>query len=158
MKNSDFIKKLKNLLEENHQEVGDLEFTKGNYDTDGKLIDNAIPTITTDFCEIGCHNDNCYFTVIMHPNSFTETLLSQIKIYDKMHIYGFKNFLEDLYPKRCFSYKEFDEKIKKDDYVQIQFNFESAEPKNSLKKYLSLKEDFIHNNAKVINQITHNFK
>ena len=158
MKNINFLKELKKLLEKDSQTVTDIEMTSGNYNTHKKLIENEVPILTTDFCEIGDYGNICYFTFILASSSFVQELLEQIKNYDKIHIYGFKNFLTDLYPKRCFSYKKFDEKIKKDEYVQAQFSFENIEPKDILNKYLTLKSIFIDNNAKVINQITHNFK
>ncbi len=141
----------------NSQNVSDLEFTTGNYDSNGKLIENKVPTLTTDLCEIGSFNDTCYFTFILDSNSFSQELLDRIKVYDKMHIYGFKDFLTDLYPKRCFSYKKFEGEIRKDAYVQVQFNFEKTKPKTLLENYLNLKQEFINNNVIVINQITHQF-
>lgn len=152
------LEQLRSMLLQKNQTSTEIEMTTGNYDTDGKLIKNEVPTLTTDFCEIGAYNNTCYFTFILDPSSFSQKLLGQIKDYDKMHIYGFKNFLTDLYPKRCFSYKKFDEEIRKDDYVQIQFNFENIEPKDILNKYLSLKSIFMNTDATVINQITHKFK
>lgn len=160
MKDKEFLEKLKSLLERYNQAVTDIEMTQGNYDTSGKLITEGVPTITTEFCEIGRYqNQITYFTFILYPDSFSKALFQKLKGYKNMHIYGFKNFLEDLYPKKDFSYEEFEKDIRKDKYVQIQFNFDTKHisPQDIFDKYLILIDIFQGNKAHVVEQMTHDF-
>ena len=117
MKDKEFLEQLKTLLERYNQAVTSIEMTQGNYDTAGKLISESIPTITTEFCEIGRYqNKITYFTFVLYPDSLSRTLFQKLKGYKNMHIYGFKSFLADLYPKKDFSYEEFEKDIRKDKY------------------------------------------
>lgn len=151
---------LKKLLERSGQPVTDIELTSGNYDTSGVLIEGQVPTLTTNFCEIGAYDNVCYFTIILVPESFSKDLLEQIKGYKDMHIYGFENFLEDFYPKDNFSYDNFAKDINKDNYVQVQFNFDrtGSTAQKLMKQHQTLKAIFNKNKAIVINQMKHKFK
>lgn len=156
MSDAEFIKTLKKLLEKKNQKVADIEMTSGNYDEEGILITEKIPTITTEFCEIGRYKHKItYFVFILNSSQFTKNLFNMISKYKNMKIYGFKNFLVNFYPKKGFLYSEFEEEIKEEKYIQIQFssNRKQSKPEYILKKYLELKEIFISTYSEVIDQI-----
>lgn len=154
-KNLKIIKDLKYLLEKEHQ-VSDVEMTAGNYDESGNLIEGEIPTITTNFCEIGSYSDICYFTFILYSDSFDENLFKGIKNYNNCHIYGLKNFLVDYYPKAGISFAELKRKIGEEEYFQVQFNFRFSSTGRSLDDYLTISELIEKSGAKVYNQLNGN--
>ena len=118
------------------------------------LIKTSIPTITTEFCEIGNYNNIIYLVFIIHSDTYNKELFSLIKKLHSVKIYGFKNFKETLYPIPDFSYKNFEKKIKEDKYLQIQFNFDiNITQEKLLKEYLKLKEIFTKSNIVVVNQL-----
>lgn len=155
MKTKKFLNSLRILLKKYNQPVTELEMTSGNYDDQGKIIGEKIPTLTTDFCEIGVYNNNLYFTVILYSNSFSNKSFSKIKSLDKIHIYGFKNFDEDYYPIKNFSFNNLVNQIKNEIYFQIQFNFEmyNLTPRNIFKRYLEIKKILEKSEAKIVNQM-----
>ncbi len=143
-----------------NQIVGDIEFTTGNYGEDGNLIKKSIPTITTDFCEVGVYNDIIYLTFIIYSISCNKKLFDFIKNYSHIKIYGFKDFHTILYPCSDFNYQGFVEKIKHDKYLQIQFNYkysELVEDKLYI-EYLKLRNVFINSKVNVVNQLAVNLK
>lgn len=156
MRNSKFLTSFKELLELKNQPVTEIEMTASNFDDSGKLIKDQVPTLTTNFCEIGIiSGEICYFTIILRSDFFPKPLFDLIQYYEGIHIYGFKNFLKDYYPKNNFSFDKLQEQIKKEPYFQIQFNFNTRELdfEEIFQKYIELKETFSNNEVKVINQM-----
>lgn len=148
-----YLKDFAVLLSKNNEKVGNLKMTSGNYDDRGNLINRLIPTITTDFCEIGIHNI-IYLVFIIYSDTHSKELFNLIKDFSNIKIYGFKNFLEVLYPIPDFNYKNFEKKIKEDKYLQIQFSFNINITQEKLfKEYIKLKEIFIKSNVIVVNQL-----
>lgn len=155
----DIIIQLRDLLIEGNYKVSEIEMTSGNYDENKELIRKQIPTLTTDLCEIGVYDETCYFTVILYSNSFSRNVFNAVKIQKGIHIYGFKNFIEDYYPKKHFSYAKLERQIKKEQYFQIQFNFntKSLTIKKILEEYKKTKKLFEDNKMQVVNQLNHKF-
>jgi len=155
----DYLSKFKEILSVN-EEVSEIEMTSGNYDDDGKLIKGDIPTITTEFCEIGIYKKTVYFVFIIHSDTYSKKVFDSLKGFSNVQFYGFKNFKDNLYPKSDFYYKEFEKGIEKDKYFQIQFNYDFNKilPELLHKEYLKIKDILIKNKAGIINQITFNEK
>ena len=129
--------------------------TSGNYDDKGKLIENDIPTISTEFCEIGIYGKTVYFVFIIHSDTYSKKAFDPLKDFSNIQFYGFKDFKNNLYPKPDFNYKEFEEEIKKDKYLQIQFNydFNKTSPELLYKEYLKIKDILIKINVRIVNQM-----
>jgi len=148
------IEKLRLILIDHNEKVSDIEFTTGNYDDKGILINKSIPTITTEFCEIGIYNETLYFVYIIHSKSFNENFFDKI-IKENVQIYSFKNFKTNLYPQNNFKYANFVKKINNEKLLQIQINFDYN--KNTIhdifKHYKNIKKLFIQNDIKVVNQL-----
>lgn len=154
MENIKLITQVRQLLIKSNQQVSELEMTSGNYDNYGNLISAEIPTVTTDLCEIGSYADVCYFVIILKSELFTRELFDLISAYPTAKIYGFKNFLENYYPKEDFSAEELMKKVKSEDLAQIQFDFSTVEstPESLLGVYLRIKLLFEKLNINVENQ------
>lgn len=151
----DFLRKLKIIVILKGDLVGDLEMTAGNYDDSGNLIKAKIPTITTNFCEIGLHDNNLYFVFIIHSNTNNNfnNFFDAVKDFSNVKIYGFKNFNKTLYPIFDFDYKNFEKEIQKDKYLQIQFNYDVVSPEQAYKEYRKIKNIFIKSGLKVVDQL-----
>lgn len=144
---------LRKIFLKNKSKVSQIEFTADNYDDSGKLIKHDLPTITTDFAEIGAFNRCIYFTVIIESKDFNKKFFNQIIEFNPQ-IYKFFNFNTNLYPKKNFDYKKFIKEIKQEKYLQIQFNFDLNQPSELIfKKHQQLKQIFKKNKIKVINQL-----
>jgi len=154
MTKKDYLSKFREILSVD-EEVSKIEITSGNYDNDGKLIKEDISTITTEFCEIGIYKKTIYFVFIIHSNTYSKKVFDPLKSFSNVQFYGFKNFKDTLYPKSDFDYKEFERKIKKDKYFQIQFdyNFNKILPELLHKEYLKIKDILIKNKAGIVNQV-----
>lgn len=150
--NSEYIKELRHSLAKNHHLISELEYTTDNYDDEGKKINEDLPTITTEYCEIGLHRNKVYFVFIIKSKTFNETLFNLIKNKPNLQIYGFADFKTNLYPNANFDYANFLNKIKKDDYVQIQFNFKKIDIKDLYKEYAIYINIFKKNEVVVIDQ------
>jgi len=154
-----FISNIKSLLKEAGQYVSEVEMISGNYDDDGSLISTKIPSITTDFCEIGTYDEICYFTIILKSDLFSKDLLDSLSAYKNIQIYGLNNFLENYYPKDNFIYKKFEEKIRSEEYTQVQFNFDSKKltPEKIVQEYTKIKSLFEKLKIAVENQLEVDF-
>lgn len=145
------------LLKEADYPASEIEMTSGNYDDNRKLIEYAVPTITTDFCEIGVYGEKtCYFTVILPSASFSKKLFLLVKNQEGIQIYGFKKFLINYFPVKNFSFGKLEEQINSEKYFQIQltFNLQLVPLENIFRRYQELKAIFEINNIQVINQMT----
>lgn len=136
----------KNLIERS-ETVGDIEYTKNNYDNYGNIINRSIPTITTNLCEIGLIDNNCYMTVILKSNQLNKKLYDVFKNMPDVYFYGLKNFNNN--------YSEFNE-INNEQYVQIQFDFDINQNNENkiIDKYFEIKNIFINNDITPVNQLT----
>ncbi len=137
---------------ENDEQVSLIEYTEGNYDKNGKLIKGKLPTLTTNHCEIGCHEDEIYFVFIVKSESFERSLFDKIQNKPNVSIYGFKDFKTTLYPKKEFNYNAFRDAINKDIYVQIQFDFKDIDEEELFNEYSKLTGLFERNGIEVVNQ------
>lgn len=148
------LKSLKKLLQAHNHPVSEVEITSGNYDR-GKLINEGVPTVTTNLCEIGIYNNTYYFTVVLYSDYFSKELFDEVKGLEGIHIYGFKNFLEDYYPSANFSFLKLESQIKDEVYFQIEFNFSFQEinAEEIFAKYSELKKVFQKYNSAVVNQL-----
>jgi len=147
------LNQLRKLLVENKKLVSEMEYTSGNYDNDGNVIEENLPTITTDFCEIGSCGKDIYFVFVLESKDFSLELFEKIKDRPGLRIYGFDDFCTDLYLMNDFDFFGFLEKIGKEKYVQIQFSYEKQTSLELLKEYLALIDIFKASKTKVINQL-----
>jgi hypothetical protein len=150
--NIEKLMQFRDLLIENKKLVSKLEYTKNNYDHQGNLIKEKLPTITTDFCEIGLFKNQIYFVVIIDSVTFNPELFDKIKIIPNMKIYGFNNFKTDLYPVEDFGYQKFIDQIQKEKLLQVEFDYHEISIIDLYTEYLKLIDIFVQNKIKVINQ------
>lgn len=150
------LNKFRKILVKYGKPVSIIEYTGGNYDKNGKLIKKNLPTITTDYCEIGLCKNEIYFVFILKSKSFKKVLFDDMKDKRNMFIYGFDDFKTILYPRNNFNYKKFVDTINKDKYVQIQFDFKDMNEKVLFDIYLTLVGIFNKNKIKVVNQMKEN--
>ena len=152
-KKENTIEEFRKLLKENHRSVSEIEYTSNNFDNSGKLINQLLPTITTDFCEIGLYKNKVYFVFIIASKSFNKNVYDSIKTEKNLKIYPLKDFKSTLYPKKLFNYKKFFEEIKKEEYLQIQFEFKKLNASGLYQEYFKLVKIFKKSKTKVINQL-----
>jgi hypothetical protein len=150
--NIEKLMQFRDLLIENKKLVSKLEFTKNNYDHQGNLIKEKLPTITTEFCEIGLFKNQIYFVAIIDSATFNQELFDKIKIIPNMKIYGFNNFKTDLYPVEDFDYQKFIDQIQKEKLLQVEFDYNEISIIDLYTEYLKLIDIFVQNKIKVINQ------
>jgi len=150
--NIEKLNKFRELLIKSKKSVSDLEYTKDNYDNSGNLIKEDLPTITTDFCEIGLYNDEIYFVFIVESKTFNIELFNELKNKSNVKIYGFVDFNKTLFPIKNFNHDIFMKKVQKDKYLQIQFDFKEIEVFDLFKEYSNLVNVFEKNKVVVVNQ------
>lgn len=153
-----YLEELRNLLLKNDIPVSKIEYTSENFDHNGTIIKEELPTITTNICEIGLYDEEIYFVFIIESETFNKKLFELIESKRNSSIYGFKYFKQNFYPKEDFNYDAFLKEIKKDKYLQIQFDFKMIKPAELYQEYCNLAELFKINKAKVINQLKVNLK
>lgn len=151
--NIENLNKLRELLTQDKTIVSELEYTKNNYDHDGNLIKENLPTITTDFCEIGLFNSEIYFVFIIDPKTFNIDLFNQLKNKSNVKMYGFVDFNKTLYPAKNFNLDNFTKEIQKDKYLQIQFDYKNIDTFGLFKEYSDLVNIFKKNKVTVVNQL-----
>lgn len=148
------LNKFRKILVNYGKPVSIIEYTSGNYDRNGKLIKKDLPTITTDYCEIGLYKKEIYFVFILKSKSFKKVLFDSVNtITSNMFIYGFTDFKTILYPRKNFNYKKFVDTMNKDKYVQIQFDLKDINEKELFDIYSDLVNIFDENKVKVVNQM-----
>lgn len=126
------------------------EFTVGNYDDNGIAILNKIPTLTTEFCEIGFYNKIIYFVLIAKSDSLKNDFYLSIKEFKNLQIYGFKDF------KINYELNEnLEVNIKKEKYFQVQFSFNTdvTTVSNLIQNYDKILVKIRDNDISIINQI-----
>lgn len=151
------MKKLKdfyNLLKAKLQNVSSIENTPNNFDNKGNFIGD-LPTITTNFCEIGFYDKNLiYFTFIIESKSFNTNVFSLLKNKTNVNIYPFANFKQTLYPINNFNYIIFLEQITKEKYLQIQFDFkDNIKVEDLYIEYCKLLKIFTKTKIKLVDQL-----
>lgn len=153
MNSKDYLKDFRDTLLSNNEVVGELEYTSGNYNDKGNLITGSIPTITTNVCEMGIYDDIIYFTFIILTSDFKKEFFNYLP--KNVQIYPFKDFKNTLYPKQDFDYLEFEQQLKQDKYLQINFNnnYKEYSIKEIMNKYLGYKDIFIKRDIELINQL-----
>lgn len=147
------LEDLQKILKDNGHKVSEIEYTAGNYDRNGKLIDERIPTLTTKFCEIGTHGGESYFVFVIETSSFTEGLFNILTNIPSVSMYPFKDFKRTLYPSTRIDYAKIIKIISKEVYLQIQLDFKNTTAKGLYKSYLQMVSILNENHVRVINQI-----
>ena|GEM_PF-395112 len=137
--------------------VSNIEMTSGNYDEDKNLIENKVPVITTDFCEIGAYGNTCYFTVIIESRSFNRDLFEGLKQQPGLHIYGYKSFIDDFYNDDMsdINYDDLRDRINSETYCQLQFNIniDKNDVAKVMKRYAEIRSVFDRSGTRVVNQL-----
>lgn len=147
------LNQFRKILIENNKSVSELEYTKNNYDNAGNLIKEEVPTITTDFCEIGLYKDEIYMVFILKSKTFNLELFNEIKNKSNVKVYGFVDFNKTLYPVSDFNYDKLIESIQKDKYLQIQFDFKNISTFDLFAEYTKIVNVFGRCKVEVVNQL-----
>jgi hypothetical protein len=151
--NIENLNQFRKILIENNKSVSELEYTKNNYDNAGNLINEELPAITTDFCEIGLHNNEIYLVFIIKSKTFNLELFGEIKNKSNVKMYGFIDFNKTLYPSSDFNYNKFIESVQKDTYLQIQFDFKNISTFDLFTEYTKIVNVFNKCKVVVVNQL-----
>ena len=154
---ANYLDKFRNILIAKGHLVSKLEYTTDNYDNQGNLIIDRLPTLTTDYCEIGVHNDELYFVFIIKSKSFNDKLFSSIKNMNNLWIYGFEDFKQNLYPKTDFNHKIFLTQVDEDEFLQIQFDYKNIDLNELYTNYCKLIDIFNETKIVVVNQLNVKF-
>jgi len=147
------INKFRELLIKHKKSVSELEYTSNNYDDLGNLIKEDLPTITTDFCETGLHNNKIYFVFVVESKTFNLKLFNDLKNRSNVKIYGFVDFNETLYPVNNFEFNNFMTIVQKDKYLQIQFSYKNINTSDLFNEHFNLVDVFEKNKIVVVNQL-----
>ena len=156
--NTKDLKKIRELLIQSKIVVSELEYTKGNYDNGGNLIEEDLPTLTTDFCEIGLCAGEIYFVFIVKSKTFKFRLFDELKNRANVKIYGFEDFNKTYFPSLNFNVTHFVKEIQKEPLLQIQFDFKNVSIFDLLKEYINLIDMFSVDEVEVVNQLNFNLK
>ncbi|MBU2579361.1 hypothetical protein KKF19_00105 [Patescibacteria group bacterium] len=151
--NIEDLNQFRKILIKNKEFVSKLEYTKNNYDNNGNLIKEDLPTITTDFCEIGLYNNEIYFVFIVNSKTFSLELFDKLKGKLNIRMYGFVDFNKTLYPVVDFNFDNFIEQIQKDKYLQIQFDYKNINTPDLFKEYSNLMNIFEKSKVVVVDQL-----
>jgi len=114
------IKQLKTGFDKRNNQYSE-EFTTGNYDDNGNVIDRKIPTLITEYCEIGFDDQVIYLVFIAQSSSWSKEFFGGIKKFKNLKVYGFKNFLKD-YDLTINPESE----IRNEPVFQMQFSFKNT--------------------------------
>lgn len=147
------LNQFRKILIRNNKPVSGIEYTKNNYDENGNLINEELPTLTTDFCEIGLYGNEIYLVFIIESKTFNLELFREIKNKSNVKMYGFVDFNKTLYPVSDFDYDKFVESIQKDKYLQIQFDFKDVTTFDLFTEYINIVNVFGKSKVVVINQL-----
>lgn len=131
------------------------ECTSGNYDDDGNLIAESIPTLTTEYCEIGFYKDSIYFVFIVESSSWSSNFYTAIKSISNVQLYGLKNFTKN------YAFGDTIERdIKSDVYFQVQVTFDASATSSSglLEEYDRIIAIFREYSVQVVNQLEYKTK
>lgn len=152
------LDQFREILIKDNEPVSEIEYTKNNYDNAGNLINDKIPTITANFCEIGLYNDEIYLVFILKSTTFNLDLFNQIKNKPNIKIYGFTNFNKTLFPIENFNLDNFLKEIIKDKYLQIQFDFKNISPFDLFTEYKTILNIFDKYKITLIKQLEKTIK
>jgi len=158
MEIKNLLNNLQKLIINDGFKVSDIEYTNNNYDEQGNIIKNPIPNITTDYCEIGLYENIIYFVFIIRSKSFNNLFFKEISKFPNISMYGFRKFKDTLYPKINFNYFDFIKVIKKEEYLQIEFDFQNISVFDLYNKYLNLISIFLQDKIEIVNQLKINLK
>ena len=147
------LNKFREKFVENNKFVSEIEYTKNNYDNNGNLINEDLPIITTDFCEVGLYGDEFYFVFVVESKTFNSKLFDQIKNKSNVKIYGFIDFNKTLFPVKNFKFDNLMEEIQKDKYLQIQFDFKNISTFDLFTEYIKIVNVFDKCKVVVVNQL-----
>ncbi len=150
---ADIIKEIKNKLESSGVVTFE-EITKGNYDKSDKPIEIGIPTLTTEYCEIGSYGDEVYFVFIIKSDSWSGNLFNLLKNMSGIELYGLSSFRNN------YDLDKIEDEIKREPYFQLQLNFNINKYKAEelVGYYKKITHDLIENNAKIVNQLIDNWE
>lgn len=151
--NIETLNQLREMLIKNSIPVSDPEYTENNYDDTGNLIEGSIPTITTEFCEVGVQDDGVYLVFIIESGSFDRNMFERIKRFPNVQMYGFVDFKKTLYPADDFDYDDFIVSVKQDRFLQIQFDYRNITAIGLFSEYRQLERVFSENGFGVMNQL-----
>lgn len=144
-KPSHLIKIIRTRLKKTCFKVGPIEYTSGNYDEKGKLIQRKIPTLISEIGEIGVFNNNFYLVLIIKRSFVTLDFIKNIGQICPFTLYGLNNFLVNLDPRKLSN-------IQDEQYLQIQFdNIENIE--RIVQLHIQLKNLFQNYPKLLINQL-----
>ncbi|MFH0846305.1 MAG: hypothetical protein V1851_02840 [Patescibacteria group bacterium] len=144
--NLEKIKEIEKIISR-YEKVGEIEFTSGNYNESSLLIEKKIPTITTEFCEIGSYGDTVYFTFVIYSDSYHSELIDILKEFSNFEIYGFKSFLDN------YDLKNLENEVKKEKYFQINFNYSISQDDKFLSDQYQKIKGILKNKVEIVNQL-----
>ncbi len=133
----------------NGEVIGNIEYTSGNYDNEGNLIDKFLPTFTTEFCEVGIYGEIVYFTFVIYSNSYNDSLIKDLNNFLNFSIYGFADFKDNFVLDESLA-----KRIIKEKYFQINFDYDINDNNNFLfEEYLKIKKILLDNGLNIVNQL-----
>ena len=157
--NLDYINGFRELLLQKNEAVGELEMTNGNYDEKGKLITKSIPTITTDYCEIGKYGNIIYFVFVVDSSSYNSRFYQKLITYSNAKVYGFTNFNETLYPMSGCNDISLKTEVIREKYFQVQYEFgNDLTVQEVYEQYMEIKKDLLEGRLVVVNQMEVNLQ
>ncbi|MFH1188888.1 MAG: hypothetical protein V1652_03530 [bacterium] len=152
------LTQLRALFIQNGIIVSEMEYTKGNYDNNGKMIKESLSTITTEYSEIGLYRNEMYVVFIIESQTFNTALFKAITKENNIQLYGFINFKQTLYPDGSCAMRDLMVKVRAEKYLQIQFDFQNIGVIDLYKNYCRLVHIFDKNDAIVVNQLNVDLK
>jgi len=142
------IRKLRATLINRGFRTGTVEYTSGNYNEAGTLIQEKIPTVTSEIGECGVINGEFYLVIILKRSGLDEILLKKLRSLGEIKIYGFKNFEKNLTIQEVLSSQS------KEKYIQMQYDgFKAADSASFLELHKKLKFLLFRHKSSLVNQL-----
>jgi len=148
--------KFRQILIDHGELVTKIEFTQGNFDDQGRLIDEAVPTLTTEKAEIGWCHDLVYIVFIIDPASFTRNLFAKINTQSNWQIYGWRDFMVNFWPAKNFNQDIFYQQIDQEKYLQLQKTVHSRSSRIIWREYCLVIGILEGSGVRIINQLENN--